>query len=97
MGLATINSFPPQLGEPFITFSFGVVGASGCNTLVESHVKRAYCCGDTSTSSCYKSDCDPKPLKIRGNSFTAKVYIAQTGPVSALIKIKFDEEIVYKD
>jgi hypothetical protein len=98
MGFAAINMFPPVTGEPFINFSFGVVGASGCNSLVESHVKRAYCCGDyTPVSSCSASDCDPKPIKIRGNSLTGKVYLAQTGPVVAIINIKFEEEIVYKD
>lgn len=35
--------------------------------------------------------------KQKDNSCEVKVYLAQTGPVAALIKVKFDKEVVYED
>lgn len=118
LGLGRMGIVPPQLGKPILDFSFGVLGASGCNSYLSEVITRFNPCINISCNKPKDSDCDKKAHHtIRTNSFTAKVYLPQEGiarrnldkeensrfylqpmgaTVVALIKVKFEEPIVYK-
>lgn len=80
MGLGRMGTIPQQIGKPILDFSFGVTGASGCNSYFSDVITR--CNPWISCDPCNKvdrPDCDQKVHKIRTNSFTAKVYLPQEG------------------
>lgn len=75
LGLGRMGTLPPQSGKPILECSFGVAGASGCNSDLSEVITR---CNNPciSCDPCKeKPDCDKKVYTIRGNNFTAKVYL----------------------